>query len=171
MKTTDRYKDKQDEESWLPGKAGRITPFKVPEGYFETLPSKITDRISVQTKSTLSDRIMSLLYKPQYSVSLLLVLFAVVFTFFRISSDPLTVENITNTEVVIDSTILNDSYFIAQFDESEIIGYLLDESDIAEYSSEEDVKTQVWSDTGISKNVIIEYLLENNDIESELLNN
>jgi hypothetical protein len=72
--------EERDEFSPILPSSAKENPFVIPDGYFDELPSIIQDRcINLKNKKTFSFQWKYIITKPQYIISLFLVLIAVAF--------------------------------------------------------------------------------------------
>ena len=153
-------------------KSGKADSFKVPEGYFETLPGRIMDRI--RSEEQLKPRIIRLHLRRRILTAaaaaiLLLAGVASLWLYFgQKHSEPVAA---TVPVTILD---LADAGIIASVDDKLIVDLLLEAPDTVvtgtqQTTLEADLQQSLWSsDTLISDEDIKNYLVENNDLEALL---
>lgn len=143
-------------------------PFSVPADYFETLPSRIRERIAADKRVPFYIHIGARIKQPIWSVSIsgiaILILLAILFVpkankNMDFDNQVFTLEEILNSEPGI----------IYEMDESQIIEVL-----IARTGNEDEQKADkdfsIKKDTSFSNDEIIDYLLKNGIDESTIYN-
>ncbi|GAB4277747.1 MAG: hypothetical protein Kow0068_00980 [Marinilabiliales bacterium] len=129
-------------------------PFEVPEGYFETFPDKLLNKINEeQTKKSPFNRIVSII-KPQLKLAaafLLLAMFAFLITYFITDNQT---DNLTNNNIPESQLNSPEQYIIDYIDNDEIISMINNDT--------------LSSDDEIDNETIVEYLIDN-DVDVEYL--
>ncbi len=148
-------------------KIKKENPFAVPEGYFDSLPTSIQEKIESHShKLSIFEQILTLFKQPKYSVTAVLtiaILIVVMFVFIKPSEK----ETPFFSDITIDDIINEYPEFIYDLDESTIIEILYAENGQDTYDFFEN---DIYTDTTITDDDIIEYL-EDENVETELIYN
>jgi hypothetical protein len=152
-------------------------PFKVPEDYFNNLSDRINDKCLKTKEATLFQKFITLALRPSVSISLGVILIALI-TFAYIFNKPNENKNVnissvsenksekTAEDYLIENENIDDAFLIeAASDSAESESIFLTNDAIAytsnDISNNNDGNNKI-SDTLISKEEIINYLVEEN---------
>jgi hypothetical protein len=172
MKKTDTHTNQQNEAkqglSKLPSEANRKRTFSVPADYFETLPTKIQERIAVEKRVPFYTNIGIRIKQPIWSVSIsgiaIIILLAILFI-PKADKNP----DFDNQVFTLEEILNSEPGIIYEIDESQLIEVLIAHSgNDDEQKSDEDFN--IKKDTSFSNDDIIDYLLENGIDESIIYN-
>jgi hypothetical protein len=172
MKKTDTHTNQQNKAnqklSKLFSETNEKNPFSVPADYFESLPSKIQERIAVDKRVPFLTNIAIRLKQPIWSVSIsgaaVIILLTILF-FPKTDKTP----DFDNQVFTLEEILNSEPGIIYEMDESQIIEVL-----IARSGNEDKHKPEegfnIKKDTSFSDDEIIDYLLENGIDESTIYN-
>ncbi|HKR07260.1 MAG TPA: hypothetical protein VJY62_21680 [Bacteroidia bacterium] len=114
---TNDYTDDELKDSPLLKNMSRENPFKVPDGYFESFPTIITERITSQRSKPAWIIFLKNVFQPKYVVAMLVFAAALTSGVVYFNQHPAA----TDREIILSYDDLNNSNYIAQFDESDLI--------------------------------------------------
>lgn len=135
----------------------RENPFRVPDGYFDRFPMKMSDRI-VQEKSRFTFPFPSLLKPiPMFATAAVIIVVSIVGIKTLTTSD----EALSQEEI---SNYVYQEGIIDELTEEEILEY----SDLA--FSEEDTTKQTINNSSIDDQSIQEYLIDQDLDEADIIN-
>ena len=141
--------------SRLREKAGQETPFEVPDGYFDTLPARIQERIAAQRRNEPRTGWYMTVLSGWRAVAIpatVLALLVVAVLLFK----PSGVTDGALQSLTWEELIHNEPGFIYSVEEETIINWLVAEMDASEVYPE--VNGSLEFDPSIGKEDIIEYL-------------
>jgi hypothetical protein len=95
----------------------RENPFKVPDGYFDSFPTLISEKIAAQNSKPGWAIFLQNVFQPKYVVAM--SVFAIVLTsgIFYFNQHP----KLSNEEILLSYDDLNNSNYIEQIDEMDLI--------------------------------------------------
>jgi len=128
----------------------RENPFRVPDGYFDRLPSAMSDRIAQQNRKPRFTLAIFLKPIPAFAAAAVITAGIIAFNLLSSSNKPLTKEEITN--YVYQEGIIED----------------LTDEDILEYAFLNTSKTDTTSNSEVE--MIQDYLLDQGLEESDIIN-
>ena len=147
------YDDELKNAPSLRGMKGKNS-FTVPDGYFDSLSSRIQDKINAPQPKTVWEKLLMPLQRPVFAyatITIAVVSYAVVY----FSQTPVVTKQIAETSITADD--IYDSNIITDYDETLLAEALIITSDEkhSETSAQQDVD---------------DYLMDNNTDELELIN-
>lgn len=137
--------------------AGTSMPYDVPDGYFEDLPAKVLDRIHKESEKKVGLRRIYV----RFAAAAAIFVFATLIITMLFNNQNATIE--TNDEFsmidIYQNSIssladLEDAYLLSLIEEDSLDSFIMNEDDLDDISDE----------------IIIEYLLAENDIEYHIIN-
>lgn len=111
------YIDDELKDSPLLKSMNRENPFKVPDGYFDSFPTIISERIAVQNSKPGWIILLQNIFRPKYIVAMFVFAAALASGIVYFNQHT----TITDQEIILSYDDLNNSNYIAQFDESDLI--------------------------------------------------
>lgn len=151
----DELKDELKDAPFLKNMS-RENPFKVPDGYFDSFPTIISEKIAAQNSKPGWIIFLQNVFQPKYVIAM--CVFAVVLTsgIFYFIQNP----KLNNQEILFSYDDLNNSNYIEQIDESDLIDVYSSVINSEAYKSNENI-----SDI---ENYLIDNHTDNTIIENEL---
>lgn len=139
------------------GLESRKNPFKVPEGYFETLPGQIIQRIEAEKQAPKIFQLRDFFVKSSWAVAaslLLLMSISLYYWYSEKSQSPVytNLESMT-TEEIISSQLLEENYITDQLIEEVAMEQVLDSN-----NAESDFLSAFTIETDV--NEILDYLTD-----------
>ena len=117
------YMDDELKDAPLLKNMSRENPFKAPEGYFDSFPTLISERIASQKSKPGWIIFFQNVFQPKYVVALFVFAVAVTSGIIYFNRQPAA----NDQEIILSYEDLNSSNYIAQFDESDLIdAYMAD---------------------------------------------
>ena len=170
--STEKLKYKPEENNNLQelapefSKIKKENSFKVPDGYFDSLPMKIQENISEPKNVSIWEQLIPILRQPKYSVSLAFISTIVIIGFMVLNKPDIS-ESLYFSDITIKDVLQENPEMIYSLDESDLIEIMLASSDnnVADYFG-----SNIESDSSITKDDIIDFLSDEN-FEMELLYN
>lgn len=169
--STEKQKYNPNEDEHLNASLNEISklkksfPFSVPDNYFDELPSKISNRITEKSESSVLSNFLTYLRKPVYAVSTGLAAIVIIISIVFLSQDRNSAI-IFSDEITLEEILTEYPYFYENVYESDIINLLLadtDEDFLNLYLDNEEMES-------IPDEDIIDYLLDENE-NSDLIYN
>ena len=141
--------------------------FKVPDGYFEELPTAIQEKVLTKSKGiSIFEQFLILLKQPRYSLTTGLAFILIIIGLF-VFIKPADQEFQLFSDITIDDILEESPELIYDMDESIIIEILFAENGQETYDYYEN---EIYTDTTITEGEIIDYLSDEN-FETELIYN
>jgi len=165
-KNKDEYINSKDFASELI-KIEKEDPFNVPDGYFEKLANNIQEQVSSRSERIpIIEQILIFLKQPKYSLATGFVIVLIIVGLF-VFIKPADKEIQLFSDITIEDILEESPELIYDMDESIILEVLFADNgdDIYNY-----FENDVFTDTTISDDEIIDYLIDEN-IETELIYN
>ncbi len=170
--STEKLKYKPDENNNLQelapefSKIKKENSFKVPDGYFDSLPMKIQEKVSEPKTISIWEQLSIIIRQPKYSVSFVFATTLIIVPLI-IFIKPEVQQSLYLSDITIEDVLRGNPELIYNLDESDIIEIML-----AEVSKDDPdyIDNNVKSDSSITDEDIINYLSDEN-FETELLYN
>lgn len=157
MKTNDEFDDLKNDAPEL-FSMDKKNPFSVPEHYFETLSSRIQDRIALENKQPRWIQIAKSLLLPKVAIpALACCLMLGIGTKYLLKPTPIT----TTDEIAFTYNELTSTEYLNQLEVEQIITALAETQTAA--------TAEVTTTDGATVTEIENYLIDNNISESELI--
>ncbi|MEZ5198273.1 MAG: hypothetical protein R2764_18360 [Bacteroidales bacterium] len=144
----------------------RVNPFHVPEHYFESLPTRIQERVVAPKSSFVSILFIWLSRHPKYSLSFIVTAIAIVWLMVFIS-EPKQLNSFSFNGITIDDILNESPELIYDLDESQIIDVMMVDND---KEVESFFKLDMDTNEGLTDDDLIEYLNDEN-FETEIFYN
>ncbi|MCD4746813.1 MAG: hypothetical protein K8R58_10995 [Bacteroidales bacterium] len=173
MKNNDK-KYKPDEKENLKdlapnlSKIEKINPFKVPDEYFDNLPTIIQEKINIKQQITLWDRFYQFILRPQYSIAVSLTFAAIVLVIYFTTRDNSNNDNSILANMTWEEILNENPNIINYFNESMLVEMLISKADNSDIDQSLKTDEAIINDTSISTDDMIEYLMEENYEMSEI---
>ena len=155
---SEKEKTYKNSATTLSGRLKKDNPFSVPDGYFDTLPLKVSERVKSQESPGI---FRMFFFKPAFGYSSFGIAALVLVFFFVLSYN----ENKTGSDlpdVTLTEVLVEYPDFLNSFDENDFF-------DIVLSGSGDDLF--IIPETDISDDDIIEYLSDENDFDEDILLN
>lgn len=143
-----------DELKNAPGLRGmkRENPFTVPDGYFDTLSSRIRDRINAPQPKTVWEKLFQPLQRPAFAYTCITIAMLICAgVYFNQKPNPVTTKQVAEVNITVND--IYNSGIIYEYDESTLTEVL------AANTSTQQTSTEVE-----------DYLIDSNTDESDLIN-
>ena len=140
--------------------------FKVPDGYFNSLPMKIQELVSEPKTASIWEQLIMVIRQPKYSVSFVFAT-TIIIVALIIFIKPEVQERLYFSDITFEDVLRGNPELIYNLNESDIIEIMFAEvgSDDSDYFDD-----NVKSDSSITDEDIINYLSDEN-FETKLLYN
>lgn len=110
------YMDDELKDSPILKKMNRESPFKVPDGYFDSFPTIISERISTQKSKPGWIIFLQNVFQPKYVVAMLVFAVALTSGVVYFNQHPTAADQ----EIILSYDDLNKSNYIDQMDENDL---------------------------------------------------
>jgi hypothetical protein len=167
-KLKENKNDLQEEEPDIPGLSKGMNGFKVPEGYFDSLPGRIMVKAEMEKdRQSNPGRMHSMVYSTKVWIPLLAAA-SIIFTLFFILPESKKTEDILSQ--VHDTMNLNNAYDASYAGDVLVADYKIMDVFLEQLSADQEISFDnlYYTEEEISNEAIIEYLNEQ-EIDIDLL--